>query len=119
MRETLAPPRERGHLEIRPRVVDRVGRRAATEVDGVVRGTSGRLGRQDLPSVSSRVDGSRVQLDIDVAVAWGRPAAVVAAAVRDQVAARVQQLTGLVVDAVDVTVDSVVLADEPRTGRVM
>lgn len=114
----LAPPAQRGHLEVRPRVVDRVGRRAATEVDGVVRGTTGRLGRHDLPSVTSRVEAGRVRLDVDVAVAWGRPLAAVAAAVQRTVADRVEELTGLQVDVVDVTVDSVVVAHETPQRRV-
>lgn len=118
MREVLAPPAERGHLEIHPRVVDRVGSRAAGDVDGVVRTSVGRIARHQLPDVSSRVEGGRVRLDIDLAVRWGRPVAQVAADVQQAVARRVQELTGLVVDAVDVTVESVVVPDETTPGRV-
>jgi len=118
VREVLAPPAERGHLEIRPRVVDRVGHRAASDVDGVVRGSVGRIARHELPDVSSRVDGRHVRLDIDLAVRWGVPVDSVAAAVQRAVAERVQALTGLVVDAVDVTVESVVVPDVPTAGRV-
>jgi len=117
--DPLAPPAQRGHLEIRPRAVDRVAVGAAGEVDGVVRGTAGRLSRHRLPSVRSRVDGGRVRLDVDVAVAWGRPLAVVAGSVRERVAQRVHELTGLLVDAVDVTVERVVVPDERRAGRVV
>ncbi|WP_380169239.1 Asp23/Gls24 family envelope stress response protein [Jannaschia sp. R86511] len=119
MRDVLAPPRERGHLEIRPRVVDTVGRRAARGVPGVVRDSVGRIARHDLPGVSSRVEGGHVRLDVDLAVAWGRPLAAVSAAVQREVANRVRELTGLVVDAVDVTVESVVVPPEQsERGRV-
>lgn len=117
MRDVPAPPAERGHLEIRARVVDRVGHRAATSVSGVVRGSVGRIARHDLPEVSSRVDGAHVRLDVDLAVAWGTPLAQVTAAVQRAVAARVHELTGLVVDSVDVTVEQVVLPDEQAAAR--
>lgn len=117
MRDVLAPPRERGHLEIRPRVVDTVGRRAAKGVTGVVAESVGRIARHDLPEVSSRVDGGHVRLDVDLAVAWGAPLASVAAAVQRQVATRVHELTGLVVDSVDVSVATVVVPDEAPTAR--
>ena len=119
MRDVLAPAAERGHLEIRPRVVDRVGWRAATGVTGVVRHSLGRFARHDLPEVSSRVDGGHVRLDVDLAVAWGTSLADVSAAVQREVASRVHTLTGLVVDSVDVTVGSVVVpGEQTTTGRV-
>jgi uncharacterized alkaline shock family protein YloU len=118
VREVLAPPAQRGHLEIRPAVVDRIARRAAVEVDGVVGGSVGRLARHDLPATRSRVDGRRVRLDVDVAVLWGRPLADVAAGVADRVRSRVTGLTGLAVDGVDVTVLSVVVPDETAGRRV-
>lgn len=99
-------------------MVDRVGHRAASDVDGVVRGSVGRLARHGLPDVSSRVDRGHVRLDIDLAVRWGVPVGAVAAAVQRAVAERVQELTGLVVDAVDVTVESVVVPDAHAARRV-
>jgi uncharacterized alkaline shock family protein YloU len=118
VRDVLPPAAQRGRLDIRPRVVDEVGRRAAAEVDGVLRGPVGRLHRHSLPSVSSRVHGQRVRLGIEVAIAWGRPLAEVAAAVQAAVADKVAQLTGLQVDAVDVTVDSVVVPRKQTAARV-
>ena len=118
MRDVLAPPAERGHLEVHPRVVDQVGRISAGEVDGVVAGRSGRLVGHDLPTVTSRVDGRRVRLEVSVATAWGRSATAVAAGVQEHVARRVLALTGLQVEAVHVTVAAVVVAEHIRAGRV-
>jgi len=118
VREVLAPPAERGHLEVRPRVVDQVGRISAREVDGVVAGRTGRLVGHELPTATSRVDGRRVRLDVEVATAWGRSATMVAAGVQEHVARRVLALTGLQVDAVHVTVATVVVPQESREGRV-
>lgn len=117
MPEALAPPGQRGHLEIRPQAVERVGRRAAVEVDGVVRGVAGRLARHELPAVASRRDGDRVRLDVAVAVTWGLPLGEVATAVQRSVAARVEELTALHVETVDVSVDSVVLPPDPGARR--
>lgn len=109
------PARERGHLDIRPVVVERVARRSAVEVDGVLRTRTGRLSRTELPDVRSRVERGRTRVSIDLAVAWGHPLAQVTAAVQQRLTDRVHELTGLVVDAVDVSVDAVVVPqDEPR-----
>lgn len=118
MRDGLAPAAERGHLDVRPRVVEKVARRAAGEVDGVVPSTAGRLGRTHLPDVSSSVHGRRTRLDVAVALRWGLPAADVAARVRDHVTTRVQQLTGLTVAGVDVSVDALVVPTTETAGRV-
>ena len=118
MHEVLAPPAERGHLQVQPRVVDQVGRLSAREVDGVVAGRSGRLVGHDLPTATSRVDGRRVRLDVSIATAWGRSATTVATGVQEHVARQVLALTGLQVDAVHVTVAAVVVPEAPRQGRV-
>ncbi|MFC5382681.1 Asp23/Gls24 family envelope stress response protein [Aquipuribacter nitratireducens] len=110
------PAARRGHLEVRPRVVDRVAALAAREVAGVVRTPAGRLGRGALPAVHSRVDGDRVRLEVDLAVRWGRSLADVAAGVQERVADRVAALTSLHVELVDVTVEEV-LVPAPETSR--
>lgn len=118
MPEPLAPPAERGHLEIRPRVVERVGRRAAREVPGVVPTSVGRLRGRSLPDVGSRVERHHVHLEVDLAVGWGWSLATVCTAVQQAVTDRVEQLTGMVVDAVDVTVEAVVVPADSPTRRV-
>ncbi len=106
-----APPAERGHLDIRDRVVERVAERAALEVPGVVRhsGTLGRVTGRDLPRVDATVAGGRVRVRLDVAVEWPNPLPDTASAVRSTVAERLAALTGMTVDAVDVTAAHVVV----------
>jgi uncharacterized alkaline shock family protein YloU len=105
---------ERGRLDVRERVHSRVAALAACEVDGVVRvhgGLDAVTGRE-LPRVRVREAGGRVRLDVDVAVRWPVALDATALAVRDVVTRRVAGLTGATVDAVDVTVARVLLADE-------
>lgn len=119
-REQLPEPDERGRTTIGAGVVERIARAAATEVPGVAAHGSGLdkvVGRQ-YPKASADVAGSRARLALQVAVAWPYPLADVCAQVRDAVAARLTELTGLAVDAVDVTASKVVHPEQPTTRRV-
>lgn len=64
------------------------------------------LGRS-LPRAKAQLAGRRVRLDIEVAVDWGHPLASVAAEVRGRIARAVEDLTGLVADAVNVDISAV------------
>ncbi|WP_298805288.1 Asp23/Gls24 family envelope stress response protein [uncultured Pseudokineococcus sp.] len=104
---------DRGHLVVADRVLQRIAVVAAREVDGVAPddGGSGPLGRlfsSGYPAVEVDQAGSRVRVQVDVAALWPRPAAQVAGGVRDAVARRLGELTGVRVDAVTVTVRDVV-----------
>jgi len=129
--EVLAEPGARGRLEVADRVVQRIAEAAAAGVDGVAPRTTsdgsltgsvttavgGALGRS-LPRASCVVAGSRVRVEVEVATLWPRPAAEVAARVRDGVAERLETLAGVRVDAVAVTVAKVVRATTPARARV-
>lgn len=125
MAEPAAPAEagDRGRLEVHERVHGRVATLAACEVDGVVpvHGGLDAVTGRELPRVRVREAGGRVRLDVDVAVRWPAPLDLTALAVRDLVARRVHDLTGAHVDAVDVTVARVLLADEagPEPRRVL
>lgn len=112
------PARERGHLDIRPVVVERLARLSAIEVDGVLSTRTGMLSRHELPDVRSRVTNGRTRVSVDLAVAWGHPLAAVTVAVQQRLTDRVHEFTGLVVDAVDVTVEQVVVPRDDTQGRV-
>ncbi|NUO91780.1 MAG: Asp23/Gls24 family envelope stress response protein [Dermatophilaceae bacterium] len=114
----LPEPGRRGRLDIAERVVERVAVIAAAEVEGVRRvgsGLEGIVGRQ-YPKATAQVAGGRARVRLDIAVAWPVPLGRTAGAVRDHVGARLESLVGLTVDAVDVTVASVV-PDAPREQR--
>lgn len=115
-----AEPADRGALEIADRVVQKVASIAAGEVRGAVSTGSGfdqLLGRR-YPNAAATVAGGRVRIRVDIAVAWPYPLARVCAQVRDHVRARVTDLVGLTVDAVDVTASKVVHASPPEPRRV-
>ena len=95
----------RGRTEIKPRVTERIAEVAATRVPGVAR-QDATFGR-GLPRAEARQAGERVRLQVRIAVLWGRPLAQVAADTRTAVAQQVNALTGLVVDTVDVDIDTV------------
>ncbi|MDA2892532.1 Asp23/Gls24 family envelope stress response protein [Mycolicibacterium sp. BiH015] len=111
-------PGTRGSLTIRDKAVEAVACATALEVDGVVRSSHGigRLALRELPRVDVVVAGDHVRASLEVAVAWGRPLSATAAEVRRRVGRGLSELSGLVVDGVDVHVRSVV-APEPGERR--
>jgi len=111
---------QRGRTTFSVGVVEHIARLAANAVEGVAEHGSGLekvVGRQ-YPKVNAEVAGSRARLSLQVAVAWPYPLADVCARVRDQVTTRLGELTGLDIDAVDVTAAKVVQPQEPESRRV-
>ena len=114
----LADPGHRGRLVVADRVVEKVASIAAAEVDGVVAsgsGLGGLLGHR-YPRADATIAGERARVHVEVAVSWPMPLAQVAAAVRQQVRRRLDELVGLAVDAVDVTAATLVTAS-PHPSR--
>lgn len=120
-----------GRIDIGDQVVAKVAARAAVEVPDAggaaprLLGRSGagggalgvrRTGLDTLPKASAQVDGSTVVLNLDVSVRWPASIPAVTAAVRERVAARVTQLTGLAVTSVSISVTDLVtpLPPPPR-----
>ena len=115
-----AAPGDRGDLDIAGRVVQKVARIAAGEVPGVMSTGSGLdhlLGHR-YPSADATVAGGHASIRVDLAVTWPSPLAQVCAQVRDHVRTRVNELIGLTVDVVDVTVSTVVHPTQTEARRV-
>jgi uncharacterized alkaline shock family protein YloU len=112
-------PAHRGGLTIRDKVVDRVASYAAATTPGVVRHASGldRVTGRDLPRTDVTVAGGHVRAQVHVAVAWPQSLPTVTAAVRSRVTEQLRSLVGLVVDAVDVSVPVVALAESASEVR--
>lgn len=111
----------RGRTYVAGRAVERVARRLAQEVDGVVTrnapaGVVAML-TSDLPVVAVESAGRHHRLAVRIAVSWDHDARAVAAAVQRSVRRRVAETTGDVVDRVDVTVAALVASDPERTER--
>ncbi len=90
---------ERGRTDVADRVVERLAARAVTEVAGVG-GSAHRVlgvavGDQEAVQVTARVTGDRAELDVRLSVVYPECAHLVA---------RTEELTGLVVSKVDITV---------------
>ncbi|WP_299054874.1 Asp23/Gls24 family envelope stress response protein [uncultured Nocardioides sp.] len=108
-------PEERGSLELKTKALSHLAQHAATEVSGTVRsGNAVRrtLGR-DYPRASARMDGAQASIDLDVAVRWPAPVARIAQQTRDLVLRRTQDLSGIDIRRVDVTVH--VVSDDDAT----
>jgi uncharacterized alkaline shock family protein YloU len=102
---------ERGITNIAPAVVEKVAGRAATEVDGVATVAPAGLRRffastaPDGPAdADARVGAERTAIAVTISVRYPLPIVATTTAVRATVARRVQELTGLQVSSVDVTV---------------
>lgn len=114
---------QRGTLTIRDRVVHTLAARAALDVDGVVRHSSGldKVTGHDLPRVDTTIAGGHVRAAVAIAVLWPRPLPSIASRVRSQVSDTLSELTGLDVESVGVSIDAIVSrteTDEPARGRV-
>lgn len=111
---------QRGRTVIQDTVLQRIATQEAAQVPGVAQTGSGltKVVGRHLPKADAVVAGSRARVHVEIAVAWPHPLATVAASVREHVSARLTDLTGLSVDAVDVNVSRVVQAPEPVTRRV-
>lgn len=110
-----------GHTTISPLVCEKIAARAAGEVDGVaVVGTGlSRLapwsGGPAAGAVAD-VDGESVAVDLALRLRYPLPAAQTALAVRQRVARRLGELTGLAVREVSITVAELA-AEEGGPGR--
>ena len=110
---TLGDPDARGTLTIHDKVVRRLASRAALDTAGVQRHGAGidKITGRGLPRVHVQIAGDRVRAGVDIAVAWAWPLPTVAAAVQANVTHALTAWAGLHVDAVDVSVPSVVDPD--------
>ena len=101
------PVERRGDIRIPDRVLTRIARRAAEEVDGVVevrrRGTAP---WQD--AARATVEGDLAVVSLNVAVTYPTPIRTLTERLRRHVADRVHELTGLTVDHVDIDVTALV-----------
>jgi uncharacterized alkaline shock family protein YloU len=102
------PARERGNVDIAPRVVSKIAARAAGEVDGVEDRTTWDPGGLFAASTSAadadtKVEGTAASVKVTIAVRYPRPAWDVAAEVRRHVARGLGELIGP--DHVEVRVD--------------
>lgn len=103
-------PGTRGRLVVRDRAVERVAVAAALDADGVQRHRRGMsvLSGGDLPRADVVVSGDHVRASVEIAVDWGVPLAETAGAVAVRVSDALEDLSGLVVDGVEVHVAAVV-----------
>lgn len=110
----------RGRTVIADRVLERLARRIALDVPGVVRHSSGPplsgLG-DDLPEAAAETAGERVRLRLRVAVRWEEPAREVAGAVRATVRDRLGAITGKSIDRVDVVVGALLPSSRVAEDR--
>ena len=125
---------ELGRIDISPSVVAKLASRAAAEVDDVGAAAPRLLGRDvsgagldrlgvrtdeigALPGATAQVDGRLAFVALTMSVRYPVPVRQVAASVREHVASRVGELTGLEVLEVDITVPALV-TQHPRPPRV-
>ncbi|GAA4672033.1 Asp23/Gls24 family envelope stress response protein [Nocardioides nanhaiensis] len=118
----LAPPEDRGSLEVRLKAIRHVVERVALQTPGVVRHSTvlGRVSGGGSPHADVTMRGRSARIALRVAVVWPAPVTAVAAEVRDAVRSEAARLTGVHVETVDVEVYAVSDddIDEPTRRRV-
>jgi uncharacterized alkaline shock family protein YloU len=107
----LDAPETRGRTEIADRVLERIAAYALTEVEEtgpaarrVLGVPLGPIGQRTRPQVTAHVDGHLAILQMRITVAYPAPIQRVTRRLRDQVASRVGELTGLEVTQVDIDI---------------
>lgn len=110
-----------GRLTISDRTVERIAAAAIGEVDGVG-GSAARVlgvavGRDEAVQVTAVVGARTTSLAVRLSVAYPAPVARTTEAARAHVVRRVEELTGLAVTRVDITVTAL-HGDTPHTRRV-
>ncbi len=119
--DTPDDPGSRGSLTVRDKAAERVAHYAALHVPGVLTHSGGldRITGRDLPRVAVTIAGGHVRAHLDIAVAWPQSLPEVSGAVRVRVSKELSTLVGLVVDAVDVAVPTVLIPDASSAGRTL
>lgn len=114
------PPGQRGDLRIHDAALEHITRRVVLDVPGTVATSSGlgRLVGAALPRAKVSVAGGHVRVRVDAATTWPAGLATTARRIRDAVHQALTHQTGLVVDAVDVTVHPTIDTNDRPTRRV-
>ncbi|MFF3064981.1 Asp23/Gls24 family envelope stress response protein [Oerskovia sp. NPDC057915] len=104
---------ERGVLRVADKVVDKVARAAVLGVAGVApdvatTGTVGRALGRAYPHITCSRAGDRARVQLEIALVWPAPAAMVARQVCEAVTEQLRTLTGVHVDEVRATVARIV-----------
>jgi len=112
------PPEQRGVTEISETVVERIAARSASDVEGVRAVPVSAMRRLLRPGAEHAADAAigrnSVSVEIQVSVEYPRPIPAVAAAVRQRVREQIEQLTGMSVGVVEITVAALPSNRAPR-----
>jgi uncharacterized alkaline shock family protein YloU len=113
--------RERGRVGISRDVVTAIAGIAVSEVDGIANLRPGdkalRRGDGIKRYVDTEVEGESVKVTVRITVVYGNAIPNVAKEVQRRVKAEIEQMTGLRVSGVDVDVQRLVKAEEPREEK--
>lgn len=119
-------PQSRGHLVLERKVLERVAAQVASESDsgrtgGVSGGFLGFGTQTDLaavPATTVELVGQTATVRLDLTVAYPTPIRAATDQVRRRVMSRVQELTGVEVTRVDITVTALTSADAAPARKV-
>jgi uncharacterized alkaline shock family protein YloU len=113
---------ERGTTSIAPSVIEKIAGRAASEVRGVETAEPSALRRLlpfvDAGAADAEVGHERAAVDVAISVRYPEPVWAKAAAVRERVVERVEELTGLRAMRVNVSVTQIAPARSGASKRV-
>lgn len=119
----LAPPEDRGSLEVRLKAIRHVAEQVALHTPGVVRHSTvlGRVSGGGSPHADVTMRGRSARIQLRVAVLWPAPLTDIAARVRDEVRHETARMAGVHVETVDVEVYTVTEddIDQPARRRVV
>jgi uncharacterized alkaline shock family protein YloU len=112
-----------GEIKINNDVVARIAHRAASEVDGIGElggkfSFSDMLGRKDSErGVHVSIEGNRASVTMDVKIQYGMNMYEVAHRLQKRVKDTVEQMTGLVVDKVNVTIKDIAIPEVEKREK--
>ena len=115
----LAPPEDRGSLEVRLKAIRHVAEQVALHTPGVVRHSTvlGRVSGGASPRAEVTMRGRSARIELRVAVLWPAAVSAIAAQVRDEVRHETARMAGVHVETVDVEVYTVTEDDIDQPAR--
>lgn len=110
------PPEQRGNTIIASRVHDKIARRAALSVPGVVSRKAGlkSMSLTTLPKISYKSSGGDMRFTLDLAAEWPTDLRILSDRVCREVTESIQRLTGMNVQGVDINIKEFAVSESEK-----
>ncbi|MBA3527807.1 MAG: Asp23/Gls24 family envelope stress response protein [Propionibacteriaceae bacterium] len=120
---SLGDPAQRGRLVVAEKVIEKIASQAASEVSvsagrsGGILGIGAHTDTTARPKVTVELSGRTATIEVETGVVYPTPLKQATGRIRDHIISRVQELTGVDVRRVDITIAWLSTGTEPNEPR--